>query len=330
MNHTAVVYDETQVYGEKLAQYLNAKDNFPFEVRAFYSEDELALFCHNCEAEILIVDEKYVNKTKELSFIERFVLSGEKTSAKDDYYSVYKYQEVDKIIREIMNYLSDSVDMGPILKRKKTMKIISFYSPVKRTMSTTMAIGMGQVLSKNHKTLYINLECYSGLGKLLDREFEKDLTDLIYYLESNGKNIALILSGIVETFEGVDILPPVNNQSDLIAMEKDKWLELIRHIEYDTDYEYVIIDFGDAIQGLYDLLSYSEYVVTCTDDDEFCANKLKQYEESLCVSGYNNILEKTIKCSIPQKLRKNVDIHHLIKGELGGYIKKTLIGIVNE
>ena len=329
MKHIAVIYDREKKYAEKLAGYFNVSDIFPFETRAFYEIEEATIFCIENEVEVLIIDED----SKDLIDLglckEIFILSAQ-TNRNGDEIFIYKYQEAEKIIRQVMTFLSQSEKLGAVIARKKTMKLISFYSPVKRALSTTMAIGMGQLLGRNHRTLYVNLESYSGLTKLLNREFNKDVTDLIYFFESRSGNVGTYISGIVEQVEGVDILPPVHNQKDLIYISEERWKELLIKIEQDTDYEYVILDLSEAVQGLFDILSVSDHVVSCVDNDEVAISKIVQYEKSLIDLGYDGVLQKTRKCNVPHQHRKNGEINYLATGELGEYIKNVLKGIMNE
>lgn len=329
MKHIAVICDREKNYAEKLAGYFNASDIFPFETRAFYEIEEATLFCADNEVEVLIIDEES-KKFIDFSLCkEIFILSTQSSRSSDEIF-IYKYQEAEKIIRQLMTSLSQSEKLGAVIARKKAMKLISFYSPVKRTLSTTMAIGMGQLLGKNHRTLYINLESYSGLTKLLSREFDKDVTDLIYFFESRSGNVGTYISGIVEQLEGVDILPPVHNQKDLIYISEERWKELLNKIEQDTDYEYVILDLSEAVQGLFEILAISDHVVSCVDNDEVAISKIVQYEKSLTDLGYDNVLQKTRKCNVPHQHRKNGEINYLVTGELGEYIKNVLKGIINE
>ncbi len=329
MKHIAVIYDKDGVYAEKLAEYFNASDMFPFETRAFGDIKEMKVFCANNDVEILLIEEESKDKICVSGYKEVICLSTH-SQKEDEYYCIYKYQEAEKIIRLVMMYLSKSENLGAVITRKTTMKIISFYSPVKRTLSTTMSLGMGQILGKDHRTLYINLESYSGLSKLIGRDFSKDITDLMYYLESRGGNIGTLISGIVEHVEGLDILPPVHNQQDLISVSIEKWKELIDRIEQDTDYEYVIIDLSEAIQGLYEILDISNCVVSCVENDEVAISKIVQYEESLKDMGYEKILEKTQKCNVPHHHRRNGEMCNLTTGDLGEYIVNVLKGIIDE
>ena len=258
MKHIAIIYDKEKYYAEKLSEYFNASDIFPFETRALFDKQQVIDFCNENEVEVVIMDEcVYGSNTPKYSKNE-IVLTTNHLITSPDIYQIYKYQEAEIIIKQVIMYLSESSEIGFLLTRKKEMKIISFYSPVKRSLSTTMSIGMGQILGKRHKTLYVNLESFSGLSKLIGREFYKDINDLLYYMESKSGNIGMVLTGIVEQLEGVDILPPAKSQNDIIAVNFDQWKEMLKRIEQDTDYEYVILDLSEAVQGLLDLMEMSD------------------------------------------------------------------------
>lgn len=293
MNHNAVIFDREQRYAEKLTDFLNLSDKFPFEARAFSDKNELEKYCIGNMPEILILDEQSQEIMEKLAYKELIILSKKSTRLEDGTYYIYKYQNVEKMIREIVGYLSESENVSAILKRKHKMRVICFYSPVKRAMATTAAILLGSMLNKTRKTLYINLESCSGLEKKYGKTFKKDISDFLYHMESKNGNLGMLLSGIVDNVEGVDILPPFRNQTDLIALPEEKWIDMLKKIEEDTDYDYVICDLSEAVQGMYNLMELSDYVITCTTDEESSCNKLSQYKEVLEESGYETVLEKT-------------------------------------
>lgn len=330
MKHIAIIYDKEQLYAEKLSGYFNASDLFPFETRVLSTTEQLNKLCDKEPVDVLIVDEKVYEEDIVSNGRKIIVLTSNNLINDNKIHTIYKYQEAEQIIKQIVVYLSETNEIGLLVTRKKQMKLISFYSPVKRTFSTTMAIGMGQVLGKHHKTLYINLESFSGLEKLAGLNFSKDIMDLLYHIESKSGNIGMVLSGIIEQIDCVDIIPPVKSQSDIIVVELNQWKELINKIEQDTDYEYIILDLSEAVQGLIDILDISDYVVTCVDNDELAISKIVQYENSLKELGYESILKKTKKCNVPNQHRKNGEIHYLPTGELGEYISNVLQGMLNE
>lgn len=293
MNHNAVIFDYENRYIEKITDFLNLSDKFPFETRAFSIKEELEEYFKNNTVDIFIVDESLIAMADEFVYKELVILSKKSTGVNNGTYYIYKYQNVENIIREIVGFLSGSENISAIMKRKRKMSIISMYSPVKRSMATALALEVGREISKNRKVLYINLESYSGLEKRLGKIFNKDITDFLYYIESKNGNIGMLLSGIVEGYEGIDILPPARNQSDLIELPSEKWIFMLKKIEEDTDYDYVILDLSEAIQGIYGLLDLSDLVISCTDENRLSEYKISQYKDELEKTGYESILEKT-------------------------------------
>lgn len=293
MNHFAVIYDKEQRYAEKLTDFLNLSDRFPFEARTFSSISDLEQYCKVNYPEILIVDENDRNLINNLEYKEKIILTKKSTRMEDGTYYIYKYQSVEIIIREIVGFLSESEGVSAILKRKHKMKVVCFYSPIKRVLASTTAIELGRQLSKSRKTLYINLESYSGLEKKYRKTFKKDIADFLYYIEGKVGNIGMLLSGIVENIDGVDILPPFRSQADLIVIPAEKWISMLEKIEENTDYDYLIIDLSEEVQGMFELMKLSDCIITCVDDEDSAINKLEQYKEGLSESGYEEILEKT-------------------------------------
>jgi len=330
LDHITVIYDKELYYAEKLANYLNTAETFPFRVCAFTNLPELESYCKENEVEILIADESISEECDSKYYKEKIILSKNSTSSNDGISYIYKYQSIETIIHEIMTYLSESEQLSSIIKRKKRMKVISYYSPVKRSMSTTMALTMGLQLGKKYRCLYVNLEGYSSLEKQLDKPLLKDITDMLYYIESNGTNIGMQISGIVEKIESLDIIPPAKNQNELVSISFSEWKRMIQILEKETDYEYVILDLSDAIQGLYNLLLMSDYIVTCTEEDEIANYKRNQYEESLIGTDYAEILKKTRKCNVPKQNRRNGELRFLVTGELGEYVNKILQDMIHE
>lgn len=125
--------------------------------------------------------------------------------------------------------------------------MIGIYSPVGRCLKTSFAFVLGQLLSKKHKVLYLNLESYSGLGKLLEKNFTTDLGELIYYLQNSKESFGCRMGGMIEQAAGLDILPPFDSYLDLISVSGQEWIHLLQEIERNSTYEYLILDLSDNI-----------------------------------------------------------------------------------
>lgn len=330
MTRFAFLFDTDYAYASKLGNYLSMNNTFPFVVCVCKTKQELIEMSNRENTSIVLISEKEHIKSDIFKSNEIILLSEKNTQEFENKKYVNKYQNGEKIVKDILSMLSLSEGMKSIISRKNKLKVLAFYTPVKRSLSTTMCIAMGQLLGKRTKTLYINFECFSGLKSMLNCDFQKNIGDLLYYMANHNTGFGVTVSGIVESIEGLDIIPSFDNQLDLIEVKSQTWLKLINNIECETDYEYLLLDLSDSVQGLFDILKIADKVITSVDNDEVAIFKLMKYEECLKVSGFEEVIEKTKKCNVPHQHRKNGEIHFLGYGELGEYVKTVLQGVIEE
>lgn len=82
---------------------------------------------------------------------------------------------------------------SPVMK--KSTSVIGVYSPVGRTQKTSFALTLGQILAKDRAVLYLNLESYSGFEQILGETYERNLSDLLYFVRQENANVIHRLSG---------------------------------------------------------------------------------------------------------------------------------------
>ena len=74
---------------------------------------------------------------------------------------INKYQSCELIMKELLEWLAKEGTLGRTGSNHKELKLIGVYSPVGKCLKTSFAFVLGQLLSKKHKVLYLNMECYS-------------------------------------------------------------------------------------------------------------------------------------------------------------------------
>lgn len=173
--------DKEENYLRHMADYLEKKGIQPFTVRAFTDVEQFKKFTEkNCAELLLIAENSYKEEIKDWSVKHILILNESGNLAGTNIENINKYQSSEEVFRVVMNcYMEESGNVRRMATGNR-MKIIGNYSPIGRCMQTTFALSMGQILSKKHKTLYLNFESYSGFGYLLNREFAADLTDVLY------------------------------------------------------------------------------------------------------------------------------------------------------
>ena len=239
-----------------------------------------------------------------------------------------KYQSVEAVVRKVLELASDAGLLPPAARAggREGMKLIGVYSPVGRCLQTTFSFTLGQLLARKHRVLYLNFECFSGFGKMLRKEFQADLSDLIYFLHNRDGRFPYRLESMTQKLNGLDYIPPAFSCLDLQRVEKEEWLALLDELGQSGLYEYVILDLSEVINGLFDILKLCSRVYTIVRDDGFAAAKQEQYEALLTCLDHEDILENTKKCRLPLFRQLPQGLEGLTRGELADLVR----GLIEE
>ena len=88
---------------------------------------------------------------------------------------------------------------------------------------------------------------------------------------------------------------PMKNEVDFRAVKGEEWIALLETIKKKCIYDSIILDLGDSINGLYDILRKCDRIYTPYTEDGVSAAKIEQYEKNLDQAGYGDILNRTVK-----------------------------------
>ena len=180
------------------------------------------------------------------------------------------------------------------------------------------------IFSPSKGQLYINLEDYAGFQSLMRRTYTTDMSDLLYYISQKKPNFIWKLASIVQRIGDLDYIPPALASVDIRSITLDMWMAFFRELR-NCDYEIVILDLGDSVDGIYEILRGCTRVYTPTRDDAISYAKMEQYEALLRAMEYEDVLERTRKLSFSyfQGIEKGFD--QLVLSDLGKYVRKLLL-----
>ena len=312
-------------------EYLNQKRNIPFEVHAFSSAEMFLEFAKNNETEILLISDKAMKEEIRRYPIRQIIIlsEGVHSPVLDQYPAVYKYQSSEKVIREVMACygVENGVDTSPALLPKKEMRIIGIYSPVGRTQKTSFALTMGQILAKERAVLYLNMESYSGFERLLECSYDRGMSDILYYARQENQGIIYKLGGMVQSMQNLDYLPPAASPMDIQTAKYEEWKWLFQEIEKNSSYEVLILDLGDGVADLYQILDFCNEIYVPTRNDVISAAKMEQFENLLRRWDCQSVLDKMRKIHVPFHTANRTGkayFEELVWSELGDYVRQIL------
>lgn len=320
--------DTEEEYAQLMTEFLKKSRELPWKIHTYTDVGEL-MKEEKEGLELLVVSESaYRLELRGLEAPRTIVLSESGIMRWENVFYVDKYQQAGEVLKELLQIYMEVADTRlPRLRKGSAVTFIGNYSPVRRAMQTSFALTMAQILAKEHATLYLNFEHYVGTVELRPDIQTKDLADLLYFLHEDGEKFRLRMRSVCKRLGSLDYIPPMKSGQNLLAVAPAEWQELLRRIEDMGEYEYVILDLSESMQGLFEILRRCKVVFTLTKEDRAARSKLLQYEYLLSLYEYEDVLEKTRRLKLPHIQRLPAEPEQLTRGELAALVKDLLKGV---
>lgn len=321
-----VLCDTEEEYAWLMTDFLNTHKDLPWEIHTYTAATMLMQQEKNSQICMLVVAESvYAEEMKSLKPVCTVILNESGIMKWGELQNVNKYQQADNVLRSLLEIYADFSEVQPPkLTGNFHTKFIGIYSPVHRCMQTTFALTMSRMLAMESRTLYLNFEHYAGNTDLLPDMQTKDMADLLYFMSGDKDKFRLRMQTIILHKGKLDYIPPMKSGQNLLSVTVGEWMQLLQKITEFGEYEYVILDLSESMQGLFDILRNCTKVFTLTQDDAIAQSKIAQYEQVLALYEYEDVLQKTHKCKAPLIRKFPKDLELYTKGELAEYVRKQL------
>ena len=319
------ICDREEGFARKMYEYILLTEGETYDVNLFTEEEALKEYLLDNPTNILVLSDEYDRARLNLANVESLViLTGDKGKVKE-HETIYKYRKRDELLREITEAYIGSAKEKRSITCEKGLKVIGVYSPVKRCFQTSFSLTYGQMLSKNHKTLYIGFENFSGFDEMLNRITRLNIIDLLYFLECDEDDFSMRIKSVVERIGDLNYIPPARSFLEFKDVDSKNWEKLIKAIDEKTDYEYLILDMSEHVMGLFDILQSCEKVFTITDESRISDAKMAQYLSILKETAYEKVIEKTERLKIPVFYDIPGEYELLPLSQLASFIRKKVM-----
>lgn len=324
-NRLFVLCDREEEYAYLMTEFLKRHKELPWEIHTYTDREQLLKEEKEEIALLVIAESVYTEELKRLRPLRTVILNESGLKGKDDVRNVNKYQEAENVLRELLEvYMEIMGEQRPWLNARYKTKFLGIYSPVRRCLQTSFALTLSQMLAEEHRTLYLNFEHYVGITELLPDMQTRDLADMLYFLTAEKEKFKLRFQTMVQQKGKLDYIPPMKSGQNLLSVMSTEWMSLFQKIEEIGEYEYVVLDLSESMQGLFDILRVCTRIFTLTKDDRIARSKLMQYEQVLALYEYEDVLEKTCRCCLPTIRKLPAELEQYTKGELADYVRTQL------
>lgn len=317
--------DSEEEYAQLMTEFLKRQRDLPWKIHTYTSAEQL-LKEEKSSPELLVVSESaYCEALQSFQAVQTVVLNETGVIRWEDVPCVDKYQQAGEVLKYLLAVYMEKADTQlPRLTKNCDTTFIGNYSPVHRSMQTSFSLTMSQLLAKNHPTLYLNFEHYAGMGELLPNMQTLDMADLLYFLNSDKEKFRLRLQTMVKRIGNLDYVPPMKSGQNLLTVTAREWMGLLQKIGELGEYEYVILDLTESMQGIFEILRMCKRVFTMTREDRVAQSKLLQYEQLLSLCEYGDVLEKTERLNLSHIQRLPEEPEQLTKGDLAAMVSRLL------
>lgn len=132
---------------------------------------------------------------------------------------IYRYQSAKHILHSINSRLiAGSQNQQKKRKSELDNQIISILSPTGSISTATITLAIARYISKEERTLYMNLNPFCCLEKILWTEHKKGLSDILYYYRQ-GEILVLDTQQTYRMVGNILYIPQVDHYSDAFSME---------------------------------------------------------------------------------------------------------------
>lgn len=321
-----VLCDREEEYAQLMTEFIKTHKEVPWKVHTYTDVEELLHREKDCDIDVMAVSERtYQDKLSALHPLRTVILNESGLKQWEEFVNVDKYQQAQNVLQSLLEVYLEVADVVlPGMSGPKNVKLVGLYSPVRRCRQTTFALTLAQMLAAEHRTLYLNFEHYVGLSELGAEAGGRDLADLLYFLMTDDSKFKIRFQTIIRHLGNLDYVPPMKSGQNLLTVQPREWIRLLERIGLLGEYEVVILDLSESMQGLFDLLRMCNKVFTLTGEDRVAQGKLAEYEHILASYEYRDVLDKTCKCMMPKVRRVPEDLEQYTRGEIADFVRSMI------
>lgn len=255
-----VLFSHDSRYADAFSEYCGRHEKERITVKTFTNEESLENCVSNESTDVLLTEEVPVSAAADMH-CKRVVLLSETRYVKDTGYpSIYKYQRMDIILRQLYEFLAEEIgdDGKKCSIRAEGPDMIGCFSPCYEQEREQYARALAGYTGERGRTLFINMAMFTTY----DGEGEDGLSELLYYL-SNGEEdiLSYRLPALSKHIGAYESLPGVKNYLDLYSLDKEQAGQLFDKLAELSEYKYVIVDLGVAGDVSGTILGYCKSIL---------------------------------------------------------------------
>lgn len=297
-----IICDDDREFVSRLGGYISRRKDAPLQIACFSEKGQLREYLAENEVDGMLIGEDWSEEFLDAR-CRRMVLT--EVSGRGDLpegcSAVYKYQAAEDILRQVMLGL-ELPDGGQTVLQGET-DLFGIYTPGGWSETTRLALALTRRLGRDGPAIYLGLNEFSAVGRLLGREVNQDLSDVVY-CHRRGRLDETQLERMVLHLEGMDCIPAPVNPAELAELKEKDVKELVEEVCKVGGYRYAVLDFGGSIFGWLTLFGAARRNYVIFPATETGLYQQSVYEEFWRSIGAEALLKKSCSMALtPEEMR---------------------------
>ncbi len=271
------ILESDQSYLNRIVTAFSTKYSDKFQIYSFTNPEMAFNVLESEKIEVLLANDSFdidVSLLPKRCAFAYFVDSKE-VDTHNDQRAISKFQKAEMIYKQILSLYSENAGNTNGLKlHQDSCELVIFTSPSGGVGTSTMAAACAKnFAAKGKRTLYLNLETFGSSDVFFSAEGQFNMSDIIFALKSKKANLAMKLeSSVKQDASGVFFFSQTNVALDMLELNTDEKIRLIREIKLTDLYDYLILDIDFGLSKEFtDIYKLSNNIVFVGDGSE-CSN----------------------------------------------------------
>ena len=295
-NGVVALYTSDRRYANAFMEYGIQSGKEQITVKIFTNEESLDYAVKHEHFELLIIDSSCLNDHVLSYDCKVAVLSHERYVKQTDYPVIFIYQKADLVFRQIYDVLSEKTAEEYISCAASTDKpeIIGIFSPCYPLEREEFSREAARILGERKKLLFINLADFTES----DYSDEDGISELLLFLQQQGKMLTYKLSALMKQTDGYYSLPGVKHCQDLYSIEEDDINRLMNQLEHIDNIKTVMIDIGLPMEKSYSIVKHCTRVYVPVNLDR-SVKKHEHFLHDMSIDARTDFMERMQIVELP-------------------------------
>ncbi|MCI6242395.1 MAG: HEAT repeat-containing protein 6 [Agathobacter sp.] len=241
---------------------------------------------------------------------------------------VDKYQEVNKIVDEILMQIGEEIKYGSCAGNlKKKMQIFGVYALAENEMQLPFAVTLASILSEKERVLLLDLQENSGLTQLLQEHSACGMEELLVMAES-GKYSRSRMVSCIGHLDRADVVYPLGNTECLCEVKYTTYQKLFQILAQEMDYTTIVLNLGSRFVGFFELLGSCREIYLMKSRGGLGQWREKEFFAELKTRGEDRVADNLREIQLPVVTAPTVSCERLVEqwkwNEFGDSIRRMM------